>query len=102
MPTMQQMRDYLAKSGDDSFRWDWPLYETSTCWFSYWIDEAENTFVVGQAQGDHEELASHIRAMATALNCGRILFATKRNGPAFARLVGAKIVATVLELPLED
>ena len=102
MPNQTEILDYLGRSGDQSFRWNWPCYEFDGGWFNWFIAENElKEFCIGQAYGDHELIADKARQLAKASGCEKIVFATKRNARAFERLTGARIVATVLELPLE-
>ncbi len=103
MPNQAEILDYLGRSGDISFRWNWPCLEFDGGWFNWFISENEQKeFCIGQAYGNHEAIAEKARQLAKASNCEKIVFATKRNPKAFERLTGAKIVATVLELPLEQ
>lgn len=103
MPEQAQILDYLGRSGDASFRWNWPCLEFDGGWFNWFINESGDgkEFVIGQAYGDHKAIAEKARTMARACHCDRIIFATKRNGKALARLTGAEVIATVLKLPME-
>lgn len=101
MPSPAEIAAYMQRSGDESFKTCWPFHEYAGGWFSYFINPLENEFVICQAMGKHQDIAREARELANLLQCDRIIFATRRNGEAFARLTGAKVVATVLELPLE-
>ena len=101
MPAQAEILDYLRRSGDMGFKWNWPCIDFEGGWFNYFINEQDNELCIGQAYGDHKQIARQARALASRLKCARIIFATKRNGKAFERLTGAKVFATVLELPLE-
>jgi hypothetical protein len=98
MPTPYEIKQYLSKSGDDSFRWNLPILEGHGWWFSYVLDEQENVLYVYQAMGKAETLKAKTQELCRHLGCDRIIFATRRNGRAFARLIGGKVIAEVVEL----
>lgn len=85
---------YLEKSGDKRIYTELQTVDLGDSWFNYSIG-FDGELVIVQAQGDHRKIAERARSMARG---GRIIFATRRNGKAFARLTGAKIIGTVLEL----
>ena len=62
----------------------------------------EDIFIVYQASGNHKELAKEIRLTARANGCKKILFATWRNGNAFARLINGRVIGYILELPWDQ
>lgn len=101
MPTEQEVRHYLEKSGDDRFCWEWALYEFDEGWFNYFVQQPDAKFCIGQAYGSHQAIAREARNLARFYQCKCIIFTTARNARAFERLTGARIIAAVLELPLE-
>lgn len=106
MPTEAQIREYLERSGDKAFAWRLPLVEWPNGWLNYHVNtgvtDDKREFVIVQAQGRQAEIAAAARAHAAALECKRIIFATQRNGRAFERLTGGRIVGYLIELPMTE
>ena len=88
---------YEEKTGERVI-WNLPFVECNGSWFNY-KEEGENLVIV-QASGNYDLLLFMIRGKAKALHSQRILFATERNGKAFAKLIGGKVVGSIVEIPL--
>lgn len=95
----ESKKRYLAKSGDVEIYYDLPRIETDQGWFSFETGRGKEMVVV-QAEGNAKELLKAIQRVARLLRAKRILFATQRNGKAFARLVKGKVVGSVIEVPI--
>ena len=97
-----EIRDYLDRSGDDSFRWELPLMAFDEGWFNYWINEKTDELVVVQAYGNHKALLAESKNLCGVLKLKAIVFATYRNGRAMARLFGGERVAEIVRIDLWD
>lgn len=101
MPDPEQMADYAAKTGDACFRLDLPVWEFDSGFFNYFIEPMTGDMCVLQGYGDARQMAKEVRALCRRLGCGSATFVTRRNGAAFARLVGGRVTGTVVEVPLD-
>lgn len=88
---------YLLKSGDSEIYWNLPFIRFKEGWFNYEVNGEILTIV--QAYGPHKELAKRARKLARDRKLDRIVFATKRNGKAFAKLINGKVIGTIVEVP---
>ena len=86
---------YLRKSGDKRIYSHLPFEVIGESWFNYQFSP-DGDLVIVQAQGKHQEIAERAREIAPGV---RIMFATERNGKAFAKLIGGKVIGYIVEVP---
>lgn len=99
MISQEQVREYLERSGDDRFRWDLPILEFPGGWFSYALDDTEfNALVIWQASGDAKALLARAKELAGLFGKQKIIFATRHNGKAMARLFQGRVMASLIEI----
>jgi len=98
MPTLNEIQDYLARSGDDAFRWEYPIHEFEGGWFTWYDDAKVDALIVLQAYGNNRALLKQAKMMARQLHRPRIRFATQHKGAAMARLFGGRVVAEIIDI----
>lgn len=91
---MDQVK-YLKKSGDKRIYPGLQEAEAETYWFSYFVS-GDGDFVIAQAMGNHVDIADRARKLSAGR---RIIFATWRNGHAFAKLIKGKVIGYIVEVP---
>ena len=98
MPTHDEIRDYLERSGDDRFMWDYPIIEFEGGWFTWQPDDRADALIVVQAYGNHAALLREAKKLATLLEFKKIRFGTQHKGAAMARLFGGQVIAEIVEI----
>jgi|AACY02.8.fsa_nt_gi hypothetical protein len=99
MPSPEEVRDYLDRSGDDRFLWEWPIHECAHGWFNYVV--SDGTMLISQVYGNVRELMKEAQSLA-AEGGWSINVMTKRSPRAYKRIWGATVVGYVLEVPRWD
>ena len=98
MPSQAEIQDYLRRSGDSEFHWEYPMCEFPRGWFTYKVDLDADAIIVLQAYGEAPELRRQAVMLARELGLPRIRYAVSSRAAVSARLFKGKIIASVIEV----